>query len=103
MYCSISPTQTSKKRKLSPKYPKHFNDLTVEHFSTSNRAKIHLAFAKQKYMAARKKLKKVQHQNRTLAEKLKCINISKQNKRILKMLVQNNCQLTQVIHFVLTA
>jgi len=58
MYCSISLTQTSKKRKFSSKYPRYFNDLTVKHFSTPNRAKIHLAFAKQKYNYVRKNRKR---------------------------------------------
>ncbi|XP_060873586.1 uncharacterized protein LOC132947339 isoform X1 [Metopolophium dirhodum] len=94
---NISPTQTSKKGKFSLKYPRYFNDLTVEHFSTPIRAEIYLAFAKQKHNDVRKKLKKVQQQNRRLAEKLKCINISKQKDS--NHLTENASQLMQMPSF----
>ncbi|XP_029345932.1 uncharacterized protein LOC100571994 [Acyrthosiphon pisum] len=54
----ISPTQTSKKGKFSLNHPRYFNDLTIEHFSTPNRAKIYLAFAKQKHNDVKKKTEK---------------------------------------------
>jgi len=71
LYCSISPTHTPKKQKLSFDNPRYFNDLTEEHFSTPKRAKRHLEFAKKKYNDIRKKLNKVKQLNRRLTKKVK--------------------------------